>query len=161
VTGAPEDWPRWAVLLPHVLAATGHFKPLPGPQDQPGREDDWWLLDRAAAYLQVRARLAKARPLAERALAITEAAHGPDHRTVAVLRANLGLLSLEIGSSAAAAGTGQCGIRMRRCCSPMGPGTGPGDRLAPGRTTCGSSTAPGRTASPADTCTTPAYIHPV
>ena len=24
ITGAPQDWPRWAVLLPHVLAATGH-----------------------------------------------------------------------------------------------------------------------------------------
>ena len=23
-SGAPQDWPRWAVLLPHVLAATGH-----------------------------------------------------------------------------------------------------------------------------------------
>ena len=40
VMGAPEDWPRWAVLLPHVLAATGHFEPLPGPQDQPGRQED-------------------------------------------------------------------------------------------------------------------------
>ena len=24
IMGAPQDWPRWAVLLPHVLAATGH-----------------------------------------------------------------------------------------------------------------------------------------
>src|SRR5437879_3782465 len=39
VMGAPEDWPRWAVLLPHVLAATGHFDPLPGPQEQPGRQE--------------------------------------------------------------------------------------------------------------------------
>ena len=82
VMGTPEDWPRWAALLPHVLAATGHFKPLPGPQDQPGRQDDSWLLDRAATYLKVRARLAEARLLAERALAITEAAHGPDHPEV-------------------------------------------------------------------------------
>ena len=29
VMGAPEDWPRWEVLLPHVLAATSHFEPLP------------------------------------------------------------------------------------------------------------------------------------
>jgi hypothetical protein len=32
--------------------------------------DASWLLDRAATYLQVHARLAEARPLAERALAI-------------------------------------------------------------------------------------------
>src|SRR6266571_1282249 len=25
IVGAPRDWPRWAVLLPHVLAATGHL----------------------------------------------------------------------------------------------------------------------------------------
>ena len=24
IMGAPQDWPRWAVLLPHVLAAAGH-----------------------------------------------------------------------------------------------------------------------------------------
>ena len=32
ITGAPQDWPRWAVLLPHVLAATSHFD-----IDPPGR----------------------------------------------------------------------------------------------------------------------------
>ena len=97
VEGAPEDWPRWAVLLPHVLAATSHFNPLPGPQDQPGRDDDSWLLDRAAAYLQVHARLAEARPLAERALAITEAAHGPDHPDVGVWLNNLALIWKDLG----------------------------------------------------------------
>src|SRR5690349_3603947 len=79
ITSAPQDWPRWAVLLPHVLAATSHFDF--DPQDA-GRADAAWLLDRAAAYLQVHARLAEARPLAERALAITEAASGPGHPTV-------------------------------------------------------------------------------
>jgi Tetratricopeptide repeat len=43
----------------------------------------------AATYLQVRARLAEALPLAEPALAITEAAYGPDHPDVATTRANL------------------------------------------------------------------------
>ena len=70
VMGAPEDWPRWAVLLPHVLAATGHFEPVPGPREQPGRAETSWLLDRAATYLQVHAQLGEAWPLAERALAI-------------------------------------------------------------------------------------------
>ena len=116
VMGAPDDWPRWAVLLPHVLADTGHFKPLPGPQDQPGRDEDSWLLDRAAVYLQVHGRLAEARPLAERALAITEAAHGPDHPTVAVLRANLAVLIQETGSSAATvSGASRAGEQGDHC----------------------------------------------
>jgi tetratricopeptide (TPR) repeat protein len=97
VMGAPEDWPRWAVLLPHVLAATGHFKPQPGPQDQPGRDEASWLLDRAATYLQVHARLAEARPLAERALAITEGAHGPDHPAVGTRLGNLALIWRDLG----------------------------------------------------------------
>ena len=97
VMGAPEDWPRWAVLLPHVLAATGHFKHFPGPQEQPGRHDASWLLDRAATYLQVHARLAEARPLAERALAITEAAYGPGHPAVGAALNNLALIWRDLG----------------------------------------------------------------
>ena len=69
VMGAPEDWPRWAALLPHVLAATGRFGPLPPPAGSAGQDEASWLLDRAATYPQVHARLAEARPLAERALA--------------------------------------------------------------------------------------------
>jgi hypothetical protein len=97
VTGAPEDWPRWAVLLPHVLAATGHFKPLPGPQDQPGRQEVSWLLDRAATYLKVHGRQAKARPLAERALAIAEAAYGPGLPTVGIRLSNLAAIWQDLG----------------------------------------------------------------
>ena len=85
---APQAWPRWAVLLPHVLAATSHLPTVPG-QSTPGGDDASWLLDAAAAYLQVHARLTEARPLQERALAITEAAYGPDHPAVAVIRGNL------------------------------------------------------------------------
>jgi tetratricopeptide (TPR) repeat protein len=102
VMGAPEDWPRWAVLLPHVLAATGHFDPLPGPQEQPGRQEASWLLDRAATYLQVQARLAEARPLAERAVAITEAAHGPNHPAVGTRLSNLALIWKDLGQPAKA-----------------------------------------------------------
>jgi hypothetical protein len=28
VVGAPADWPRWRLLLPHVLAAAGHYERL-------------------------------------------------------------------------------------------------------------------------------------
>src|SRR5262249_23774776 len=82
VMGAPQAWPGWTVLLPPVLAATGHFEPLPGPGEQPGRPEASWLLDRAATYLWVHARLSEALPLAGRALAIDEAAYGPDHPEV-------------------------------------------------------------------------------
>jgi tetratricopeptide (TPR) repeat protein len=97
VMGTPEDWPRWAVLLPHVLAATGHFAPRPGPPGQPGTDEAAWLLDRAATYLQVHARLAEARPLAERALAIDEAAHGPDHPAVGIDLSNLAAIWQDLG----------------------------------------------------------------
>jgi hypothetical protein len=97
VMGAPQDWPRWAVLLPHVLAAADHFTALPAGQHDAARDDASWLLDRAAAYLRVHARLAEARPLGERALAITEAAHGPDHPTVAIELSNLATILRALG----------------------------------------------------------------
>ena len=97
VTGAPQDWPRWAVLLPHVLAATDHFTALSAGQRDEALGDASWLFDRAAAYLQVHARLAQARPLAERALAITEAAYGPGHPVVAIRLSNLALILQDLG----------------------------------------------------------------
>ena len=97
ITGAPQDWPRWAVLLPHVLAATSHFDDLPGPAQEAAGADASWLLDRAATYLQVHARLAEARPLAERALAIDEAAYGPDHPDVAIRLNNLAAILQDLG----------------------------------------------------------------
>src|SRR6185437_10271066 len=66
--GAPQAWPRWAVLLPHVLAATGHAG-HPGRQPGPAvMKDASWLLDRAGTYLQVQAQLTDAKTLLERAL---------------------------------------------------------------------------------------------
>jgi hypothetical protein len=96
IMGAPQDWPRWAVLLPHVLAATGHLGTVLAAEAATG-PDAAWLLDRAATYLQVHARLADARPLAERALAIDEAAYGPDHPDVATDLSNLALILRDLG----------------------------------------------------------------
>lgn len=82
ITHAPEAWPRWVVLLPHVLAVTNR---LDCPNWQPGpamMTDASWLLDRAGTHLQVHAQLPDARPLLERALAITEAVCGPSHPNV-------------------------------------------------------------------------------
>ncbi len=96
IMGAPQDWPRWAVLLPHALAATNHLDPVPSPQMAAG-DDAAWLLDRAATYLQVHARLQEARPLAERALAITEAAYGPHHPDVGTNLSNLAHILRRLG----------------------------------------------------------------
>jgi tetratricopeptide (TPR) repeat protein len=94
IMDAPEDWPRWEVLLPHVLAATSLAD---DPAGQDVADDTAWLLDRAATYLQVHARLAEARPLAERTLAITEAALGPDHPDVAISLGNLAMVMRDLG----------------------------------------------------------------
>lgn len=88
ITRTPEAWPRRAVLLPHVLAAVSHFDDLSRPGRGAAEADASWLLDRAAMYLHAHVRLSEARPLAERSLAISEAAYGPDHPEVATLRAN-------------------------------------------------------------------------
>ena len=96
IMGAPQDWPRWAVLLPHVLTATSHLEQLPGAHAVAG-PDAAWLLNRAATYLQVHARLQEARPLAERALVITEAAYGPDHPDVGIRLSNLAAILQNLG----------------------------------------------------------------
>jgi tetratricopeptide (TPR) repeat protein len=97
IQGVPQAWPRWAVLLPHVLAATGHAdraRKRPGPTVMP---DVARLLDRAGAYLHVQARLIDAGALRERALAITEADYGPDHPDVAIRLNNLALILQALG----------------------------------------------------------------
>ena len=45
VMGAPESWPRWAVLLPHVLAATARLDPATAGETAV-LDDASWLLDR-------------------------------------------------------------------------------------------------------------------
>lgn len=105
VMGAPLDWPRWAALLPHVLAVTGHLDSAAGQPDPETMADGSWLLDRAGTYLQVHARLTDARALLERALAITEAAHGPDHPDVAIRLNNLALILRDLGQPG---GPGRC-----------------------------------------------------
>jgi tetratricopeptide (TPR) repeat protein len=102
ITGAPEDWPRWAVLLPHVLAAAGHHDHT-ARQPSPGTMTDAsWLLDRAGTYLQAQARFTDARPLLERALAIDEAAYGPGHPDVAAALNNFAQILQDLGELEAA-----------------------------------------------------------
>jgi tetratricopeptide (TPR) repeat protein len=96
IMSAPESWPRWAALLPHVLAATACLDPALA-SDTAVLEEAAWLLNGAGTYLQVHARLNEARPLLERALAITEAAHGPDHPDVAACLNNLATALQDLG----------------------------------------------------------------
>jgi Tetratricopeptide repeat len=55
-------------------------------------DDEGHRLLRIAGVLGDLGQLEQARPLAERALAIDEAAYGPDHSTAATIRANLTLI---------------------------------------------------------------------
>jgi tetratricopeptide (TPR) repeat protein len=69
-----SNWPQVATLLPHAL------KVLDGaPEDGEGVEYTSWIYDRIATYFQWRGSYEQAAPLYQRALAIAEAAHGPDH----------------------------------------------------------------------------------
>jgi hypothetical protein len=94
IHGSPRSWPRWASLVPHVLAATGHARPPLAPA---ALEDTAWLLDRAAAYLHVQGRLPEAKALHERALTLDEALYGPDHPAVAMRLDTLAQLLRELG----------------------------------------------------------------
>jgi hypothetical protein len=94
IHGSPRSWPRWAALVPHVLAATGHARPPLAPA---ALEDTAWLLDRAAAYLTVQGRLPEAKALHERALILDEALYGPDHPAVAMRLDALAQLLRDLG----------------------------------------------------------------
>jgi tetratricopeptide (TPR) repeat protein len=71
-------WPTCERLLPQVLAVAGHAERLGVAGEAAG-----WLLDRASAYLQERGQYRQAKPMAERALTVTEAALGPADPEVA------------------------------------------------------------------------------
>ena len=104
ITGTPQNWPRWQELLPHVLAVTTH-PDRADPSTAAGQDhhvvgaEVAWLLDRAATYLQVRGQPAAAQPLAERALAITEAALDPDHPDLALRLGTLAVILKDLGKA--------------------------------------------------------------
>ncbi|ROP37093.1 FxSxx-COOH system tetratricopeptide repeat protein [Saccharothrix texasensis] len=81
-------WPRWRLMLPHVLACVGFdVDPRVGG----------WLLGRAGAYLFETGQLNDARLLFTKALEGGEAAFGPDHPGAAVHLSNLGVVLSELG----------------------------------------------------------------
>jgi tetratricopeptide (TPR) repeat protein len=96
----PSDvrtWPECARLLPHALAAAGHAEALQVAAEATGR-----LLNQAGLYLWGRAEFAEAKEALERALAIDEAAYGPQHPNVATDVNNLGNVLHGLGDLAGA-----------------------------------------------------------
>jgi tetratricopeptide (TPR) repeat protein len=85
-------WLACQRLLPHVLAVAGHAERLGVAGEEAG-----WLLDRASIYLHRRGQYRQARPIAERALAVTEEALGQDDPEVAWRCANLGMVLQNLG----------------------------------------------------------------
>jgi tetratricopeptide (TPR) repeat protein len=85
-------WPACQRLLPHVLAAAEHTERLRVGGEHAGR-----LLDRASAYLRGRGQPRQALPLAERALAVTLAALGPDGRAMGERHDALGRVLRDLG----------------------------------------------------------------
>jgi tetratricopeptide (TPR) repeat protein len=101
IVSTPQDWPRWAVLLPHVLAATAHLSSgACGGQGAVRMADASWLLDRAGNFLRVHGRPSDARPLLERALTITEDTYGSNHPDVAANLNNLATTLRDLGQPA-------------------------------------------------------------
>jgi Tfp pilus assembly protein PilF len=101
----PEDhrtWPVCASAAPHVEAVAGHAGSSPGLAPQVAS-----LLDRLGVYLWRSAQLIAARATLQRALAIFEAAYGPDHPQVAATLTNLGIVQRELGELADARATFQ------------------------------------------------------
>jgi tetratricopeptide (TPR) repeat protein len=84
-TGDPETdtlgWPRWVVLLPHILEATTHEVAEVRGDDT---ENLIWLLNRAGRYLQTRAKLESSLPLHEMAVRLCEASYRPVDPRLAV-----------------------------------------------------------------------------
>ena len=91
------SWPACERLLPHVLAATGHAERLEVAGEQAGQ-----LLDRASTFLRERGQYRQARPIAEWALAVTEAALGPADPEVAWRSDELGRVLRALGDLAGA-----------------------------------------------------------
>lgn len=97
VDPAPQTWPRWAELLPHVLAATHHADHASKQPDPAVMADVAWLLDRAGTYLREHAQYTDAKTLLERALTLDKAAYGPDHPDVASDTNNLANVLRDLG----------------------------------------------------------------
>jgi tetratricopeptide (TPR) repeat protein len=107
VWAAPESWPRWRVLLPSVLAATGHYT---GTAEA---DTIVWLLNTAGRYLRRHGRFGEDLPLHQRALHIDETVLGPDNLDVATDLNYVGQALAALGRSAEALPLHQRALRIR------------------------------------------------
>ena len=92
----PEDhrtWPACASAAPHAEAVTGHAASSPALAPKVAA-----LLGSLGIYLSVSAQLTAARATLQRALAINEAAYGPDHPNVATAAGDLRSVEQEMGT---------------------------------------------------------------
>jgi tetratricopeptide (TPR) repeat protein len=85
-------WQDCERLLPHLLAVAEHGQRLGVAGEQAG-----WLLGRASTYLRGRGLYRQALPIAEQALAVTEAALGPQDVEVAWRCDELGRVLRQLG----------------------------------------------------------------
>jgi tetratricopeptide (TPR) repeat protein len=92
-----KAWPRYARLLPHVLAVTQQAQAL-GIEPELAAS----LLNQTAVYLRARAVYQQAQGLNERALALREAHLGPNHPDTATSLSNLALVLRDQGDLDAA-----------------------------------------------------------
>jgi len=98
--GMPQNhssWPICASLAPHVQSVVAHTESRPDLAVERG-----FLLTRLGIYLSVSAQFSAARASFERALAVNEAACGPDHPEVAATLNNLGNVQRQLGELSAA-----------------------------------------------------------
>jgi len=86
VYDTPQTWAPCARVLPHVLSAAEHATALRIVPEATAR-----LLEKAGLYQVVQAAYPAARRLLQQALAINEAAYGPEHPQVARTLGALGL----------------------------------------------------------------------
>jgi tetratricopeptide (TPR) repeat protein len=90
-------WPRWAALLPHVLAAIGHLTHTAIQLGLAVLQDVVWLINPTGTYMRVYLRAADTKPLFESVLNVAEAAYGPYHHAVAAALNNLAAALRDLG----------------------------------------------------------------
>jgi tetratricopeptide (TPR) repeat protein len=93
-----RSWPEYARLAPHIEAITGYVNDYAMLAGKIG------LLWNLGIYLSESGQLRAARATYQRAVVITEAAHGPEHPDVAKSLDNLAAVELRLGEPGAARG---------------------------------------------------------
>src|SRR6266852_3329251 len=102
-----RTWGLAARLLPHALAVTAYAEAMSAPPLAAGR-----LLNQAGLYMKGRAQFTLAKATFAQALAIAQAAYGPDHPTVATVVNNLGNLLRDLGDLAGARAAYERALRI-------------------------------------------------